>query len=63
LLIDLSWNSSGLEGNIYSLLDTRRLIEFGEEAQGGNRMEAQMILNCKDVIAFLVSAAEATQRW
>jgi hypothetical protein len=63
LLIDLSWNSSGLEGNIYSLLDTRRLIEFGEEAQGGNRMEAQMILNRKDVIAFLVSAAEATQRW
>jgi Fic family protein len=34
LLIDLSWNSSRLEGNTYSLLDTRRLIEFGEEAQG-----------------------------
>ena len=30
LLIDLSWNSSRLEGNTYSLLDTRRLIEFGE---------------------------------
>jgi hypothetical protein len=38
LLIDLSWNSSRLEGNTYSLLDTRRLIEFGEEAQGGNRL-------------------------
>jgi hypothetical protein len=48
LLIDLSWNSSRLEGNTYSLLDTRRLIEFGEEAQGGNRLEAQMILNHKD---------------
>ena len=58
LLIDLSWNSSRLEGNTYSLLDTRRLIEFGEEAQGGNRLEAQMILNHKDAIAFLVSAAE-----
>jgi Fic family protein len=57
-LIDLSWNSSRLEGNTYSLLDTRRLIEFGEEAQGGNRMEAQMILNHKEAIAFLVSAAE-----
>ena len=58
LLIDLSWNSSRLEGNTYSLLDTRRLIEFGEKAQGGNRLEAQMILNHKDAIAFLVSAAD-----
>jgi hypothetical protein len=58
LLIDLSWNSSRLEGNTYSLLDTRRLIEFGEETQGRNRLEAQMILNHKDAIAFLVSAAD-----
>jgi hypothetical protein len=58
LLIDLSWNSSRLEGNTYSLLDTRRLIEFGEEAQDGNRLEAQMILNHKDAIAFLVGAAD-----
>jgi Protein of unknown function (DUF1488)/Fic/DOC family len=58
LLIDLSWNSSRLEGNTYSLLDTRRLIEFGEEAQGGNRLEAQMLLNHKDAFAFLVSAAD-----
>ena len=58
LLIDLSWNSSRLEGNTYSLLDTRRLIEFGEVTQGGNRLEAQMILNHKDAIAFLVSAAD-----
>ena len=58
LLIDLSWNSSRLEGNTYSLLDTRRLIAFGEEAEGRDRLEAQMILNHKDAIAFLVSAAE-----
>ena len=57
LLIDLSWNSSRLEGNTYSLLDTRRLIEFGEEAEGGERLEAQMILNHKDAIEFLVSEA------
>ena len=57
LLIDLSWNSSRLEGNTYSLLDTRRLIEFGEEAQGGNRLEAQMILNHKDAVEFLVGNA------
>ena len=58
LLIDLSWNSSRLEGNTYSLLDTRRLIEFGEETQGSSHLDAQMILNHKDAIAFLVTAAE-----
>lgn len=58
LLIDLSWNSSRLEGNTYSLLDTKRLIEFGEEAAGRDRLEAQMIVNHKDAIAFLVGAAE-----
>jgi len=58
LLIDLSFNSSRLEGNTYSLLDTRRLIEFGEEAEGQQRVEAQMILNHKDAIEFLVSSAE-----
>lgn len=58
LLIDLPWNSSRLEGNTYSLLDTRRLIEFGEEAEGRDSLEAQMILNHKDAIEFLVSTAE-----
>ena len=58
LLIDLSWNSSRLEGNTYSLLDTKRLIDFGQEAEGKERLEAQMILNHKDAIEFLVSAAE-----
>lgn len=57
LLIDLSWNSSRLEGNTYSLLDTRRLIEFGQEAHGRSHHEAQMILNHKDAIEFLVSNA------
>jgi hypothetical protein len=57
LLIDLSWNSSRLEGNTYSLLDTKRLIDLGEEAEGKERFEAQMILNHKDAIEFLVSAA------
>lgn len=57
LLIDLSWNSSRLEGNTYSLLDTRRLIEFGREAKGKDRRDAQMILNHKNAIEFLVGNA------
>ncbi|MHB1529511.1 MAG: Fic family protein [Acidiferrobacteraceae bacterium] len=58
LLIDLSWNSSRLEGNTYSLLDTQRLIEFGEEADGRAQLEVQMILNHKDAIEFLVNTAD-----
>ena len=58
LLIDLPWNSSRLEGNTYSLLDTTRLLELGEEAEGKERHEAQMILNHKEAIEFLVDSAE-----
>jgi len=57
LLIDLSWNSSRLEGNTYSLLDTRRLIEFGAQADGKASLETQMILNHKDALEFLVDGA------
>ena len=58
MLIDLSWNSSRLEGNTYSLLDTKRLVDFGQEAQGKDRREAQMILNHKAAIEFLVRTAD-----
>lgn len=54
LLVDLSWNSSRLEGNTYSLLDTQRLIAFGTEAEGKSPRDAQMILNHKAAIEFLV---------
>ena len=57
LLIDLSWNSSRLEGNTYSLLDTKRLLEIGAEAEGKDRRDAQMILNHKEAIEFIVEAA------
>ena len=54
LLIDLSWASSQLEGNTYSRLDTERLIEFGQVAEGKGALETQMILNHKDAIEYLV---------
>ncbi len=55
LLIDLSWASSQLEGNTYSRLDTERLIELGQAAEGKNALETQMILNHKAAIEYLVS--------
>lgn len=59
LLIDLSWNSSRLEGNTYSLLETKRLLDFGVEADGKSKTEALMILNHKSAIMFLVDSADA----
>jgi hypothetical protein len=54
LLIDLSWASSHLEGNTYSRLDTRELIEHGTAARGKPPIETQMILNHKAAIELLV---------
>ncbi len=59
LLIDLSWASSHLEGNTYTRLDTRELIEHGTAAQGKAAIETQMILNHKAAIEFLVENAGA----
>ena len=58
LLIDLSWASSRLEGNTYSLLETERLIAFGQAAPGKTPFETQMVLNHKAAIEFLVDAVD-----
>lgn len=44
-VIELSWKSSKIEGNTYTLLDTERLIREAREAPGHNHDEALMILN------------------
>jgi Fic family protein/predicted transcriptional regulator len=61
LLIDLSWNSSRLEGNTYSLLETKRLIELGESAEGKEASETQMILNHKNAIEYIVASVDDPQ--
>ena len=58
LLIDLAWNSSRLEGNTYSLLETERLIDVGEGAEGRETRETQMIINHKESIEMLAESAE-----
>lgn len=57
ILIDLSWNSSRLEGNTYSLLETERLLRHGEAAAGKDAFETQMIINHKAAIKLLVEHA------
>lgn len=61
LLIDLSWASSHMEGNTYSRLDTRKLIEEGAAAQGKGQVETQMILNHKAAIELLVDSVSSLQ--
>lgn len=58
LLIDLSYNSSRLEGNTYSRLDTQKLVEEGIAATGKVHEETVMIMNHKEAILFLVENAQ-----
>lgn len=58
LLIDLSYNSSRLEGNTYSKLDTQKLIEQGLTAEGKVHEETVMVMNHKEAIEFLIENAE-----
>jgi hypothetical protein len=61
LLVDLSWASSRLEGNTYTRLDTQRLIELGQAAQGKDAQETQMILNHKAAIELLIENSAEVQ--
>ncbi|MEQ8239929.1 MAG: BlaI/MecI/CopY family transcriptional regulator [Cyclobacteriaceae bacterium] len=50
LAIDLSWKSSQIEGNTYSLLETERLLKEKETAAGKTKEEATMLLNHKEAL-------------
>ena len=52
-VIELSWKSSKIEGNTYTLLDTEKLISQGIEAPGHDKREAIMILNHKNAFKFV----------
>ncbi len=56
-LVDLAWNSSRLEGNTYSLLETQELVLTGHGSEKRSKVESQMILNHKNAIEFLVNNA------
>lgn len=55
LSIDLSWKSSQIEGNTYTLLETERLLREKETASGRTKEEAIMLLNHKEAIDFIVA--------
>jgi Fic family protein len=58
LAIDLSWKSSQIEGNTYSLLETERLLKDKETAAGKTPEEATMLLNHKEAIDFILDHSD-----
>ncbi|MFK5970622.1 MAG: Fic family protein [Candidatus Marithrix sp.] len=55
LAIDLSWKSSQIEGNTYSLLETERLLKEQETAEGKTKDDATMLLNHKAALDFIIA--------
>jgi len=53
-VIELSWKSSKIEGNTYTLLETENLIKQGDEAPGRTKQEALMILNHKEAFKTII---------
>ena len=59
--IDLSWKSSQIEGNTYSLLETERLLRESKTAEGKTKEEAIMLLNHKDALRFILDQPDYLQ--
>ncbi len=55
LTIELSWKSSQIEGNTYSLIDTEILIRQHKLAKNHTKEEAQMILNHKKALDYILA--------
>ena len=56
--VDLSWKSSQIEGNTYSLLETERLLKDKLTASGKTKEEAIMLLNHKDALDFVLDVPD-----
>ncbi|MCK5906710.1 MAG: Fic family protein [Flavobacteriales bacterium] len=54
--IDLSWKSSQIEGNTYSLLETEQLLKEKVEAKGKRKEEAIMLLNHKSALDYILDS-------
>ena len=59
--IDLSWKSSQIEGNTYTLLETERLLRESKTAEGKSKEEAVMLLNHKESLNFILDNPDYLQ--
>lgn len=59
-IVEFSWKTSQIEGNTYDLISTERLLLYGEKSSTNSEFEAQMILNQKEALEFIL---ENTELW
>ena len=53
-IVEFSWKTSQIEGNTYDLISTEKLLLYGERSPSNTEFEAQMILNQKDALEFIL---------
>ena len=58
LTVELSWKSSQIEGNTYTLLDTERLLKENITAVGKTKEETNMVLNHKKALDFIFKESQ-----
>lgn len=59
-IIEFSWKTSRIEGNTYDLIATEQLLLYGKRSPTNTEYEAQMILNQKRALEFVL---ENTELW
>jgi Fic family protein len=57
-IVEFSWRTSQIEGNTYDLISTERLLLYGEKSPTNTEFEAQMILNQKEALEFILENIE-----
>lgn len=58
-MVEFSWKTSQIEGNTYDLISTERLLRYGEKSEDNTEHEAQMIINQKKALEFILSDLKA----
>ena len=61
-IVEFSWKTSQIEGNTYDLISTERLLLYGEKSPANTEFEAQMILNQKEALEFILDNEELWEK-
>lgn len=61
-IVEFSWKTSQIEGNTYDLISTERLLLYGEKSSTNTEFEAQMILNQKEALEFILDNIELWEK-
>ncbi|WP_274644693.1 Fic family protein [Pseudomonas serbica] len=61
-MVDIAWSSSVLEGNLYSHLDTQKLLQYGVAAEHASAEDTQMIINHKRAFDLVIQSKDVSLR-